>query len=195
MPVSDIIVSPASIWMAPVGTTPPDIDAIAAGVAWGANWEDMGYTLEPVSVGMNVQTFDLFVQQLTTPVRTLRTQIDAMFKTTLAEFTGKNIQVATDGTLVTVAASATKVGSDTIDVKADKTDVSLYAFGIEGVRVTDSNERVPVRIIIPRGSARLSGDISFAKGAGVGIPIEIKALADENGIAFKVQNVTAPKTA
>ncbi len=196
MAVSDIIVSPATIWYAPVGEALPAVNTIDAGEAWGGNWASLGYTLEPISLSLETATFDLFVEQLTVPVRTIRTQVDALLKTKLAEFTGVNLKLAMDGTLTTTAPGAAQVGYDSIVMDATKTDVSLFAVGIEGVRVSNANARLPVRIFLHRASIVLSGDVEFAKGAGVGIPITIKALADAaTNAAMTIQNVTAPFTA
>lgn len=195
MAVSDIIVSPATIWYAPVGEALPAVNTIDAGEAWGGNWASLGYTLEPISLSLETATFDLFVEQLTVPVRTIRTQVDALLKTKLAEFTGVNLKLAMDGTLTTTAPGAAQVGYDSIVMNATKTDVSLFAVGIEGVRVSNANARLPVRIFLHRASIVLSGDVEFAKGAGVGIPITIKALADAaTNAAMTIQNVTAPFT-
>lgn len=193
MAVQDIIVSPASIWYAPVGTAVPDETTVAAGASWGANWTNLGYTLEPVRVALEAETFDLTVEQLTIPVRTIRTAVNISFSTTLAELTGANLALVMDGTKTTTAAGAGQKGYDEITVDAGKADVSLYAFGIEGVRVGNTNARLPVRLFIPRGSITTSGELTFAKGAGVGVPVVIKALADVSaGTGLLIHNVTAP---
>lgn len=195
MAVQDIIVSPATIWYASVGTALPDETSIAVGASWGGSWTNLGYTLEPVQVSLDTETFSLTVEQMTIPVRQIRTAVNISFSTTLAELTGENLALVTDGTKVTTAAGVGQKGFDEITVNAGKTNVSLYAFGIEGVRVTNANVRVPVRIFIPRGSITTNGDISFAKGAGVGIPVVITALADtSNGTGLVIHNVTAPAT-
>ncbi len=41
----------------------------------------------------------------------------------------------------------------------------------------------------------MSGAVTFANNAGVGIPVQIKALADASGDVLVVHNVTAPATA
>jgi len=195
MSTSDIIVSPATIWYAPVGEALPNANSVGAGAAWGGNWLSLGYTLESITLTMETEQFDLTVEQLTVPVRTIRVATDIMLKTKLAEFTGTNLKLATDGTLTTTAPGPAQVGMTTVVVDATKTDVSLFAFGIEGVRVSDLNARLPVRLFCPRASMTLSGDVEFAKGAGVGIPITIKALADSStGTALTIHNVTAPHT-
>lgn len=192
---SDIIASPARIWVAAVGTALPDETTVAADAAWGGTWVELGKTLNPVSINMAVQKFNLFVEQSIVAVRQLRTQADFMFKTTLAEFTGINFNRAVDGTLVTTAAGAGQKGFDAVTVSAAKSDVSLFAVGIEGIKVLADNSRQPVRIFLPRASITLNGDVSFAKSAAVGIPIEIQALADDSGTAMIVHIINAAATA
>ena len=195
MAASDVLVSPAYIWYAPVGEALPAVDTIGAGTAWGGNWKSLGYTLEPVSVGLDTQTFELYVQQLIAPLRILRTQQELTFESVLAEMTGQNLGLVFDGTVVTTAAGPAVVGKDVVTVKGDKTDVSVYAVGIEGIRVSDANVRLPVRFFLPKASIILNGPLAFAKDAGAGIPVSVKGLVDNSGNAMIIHNVTAPKTA
>jgi hypothetical protein len=192
---TNIIASPATIWYAPVGEALPNASSIAAGAAWGGNWKELGYTLEPVAIKVDTSTFELMVQQLLVPVRRLRTQTAIVLSTKLAEFTGDNLKLVTDGTLTVQTPTASLVGMDTVTVDASKTDMSLYAFGIEGVRVHSTNARLPVRLFVPRASLALKGDIAFANNAGVGLAVEITALADVSAsTVLTIHNVTAPKS-
>lgn len=195
MAASDVLVSPAYFWYAPVGEPLPSADTIGAGVAWGGNWKNLGYTLEPVAVNLNVETFKLYVQQLMAPLRVTRTQQELSFESVLAEMTGQNLGLVFDGTVVTTAPGPAVAGKDTVTVKGDKVDVSVYAVGIEGIRVTDTNVRVPVRFILYKASITLNGPLNFAKDAGAGIPIHVDGLVDNSGNQMVIHNVTAPKTA
>ena len=77
-------------------------------------------------------------------------------------------------------------------------DLSEYAFGFEGFRVTAANVRLPVRVFLYKGNAVLNGQLTFAKGAGAGIPIQIKALPDTTQDPGEqilvIHNVTAVAT-
>lgn len=195
MAVTDIIASPASIWYAPVGTTLPDETTIAYGASWGGTWVNLGYTLEPITVNMTTERFDLMVQQLLVPVRSVRTLTDVMLETTLAEFSGTNLALVTDGTKTTTAAGASQKGYDEITVDAADASMSLYAFGIEGVRIHSSNAQLPVRVFLPRATIALNGAMQFAKDAGAGLPVQIKALVDPaSTTCMIIHNVTAPTT-
>lgn len=194
MAKSDILASPARIFYAPIGEALPNVSTVAYGAAWGGNWVDLGYTIDPVSVNLETETFDLKVQQLLTPVRTVRTAINATIETKLAEFTGANLVLAFDGTKTTTAPGAGQVGYDTVRVKGEKPDMSMYAFGIEGFRIHSSNARLPVRIFIPQGTIKASSGPEFSNSAGVGVGVTITAMTDTNGDVLVVHNVTAPAT-
>lgn len=188
---ANIIASAAKVWVAPVGTAYPDETTVAAGANW-VSWTNLGYTLEPVSLEMSQETFDLFVQQLSAPVRTQRTSVTPTITTTLAEVVGANLQYALDAALTTTAAGAGQKGFDEVKVSGENTDVSLWAVGIEGVRIHNTNAKLPVRMFFPRASIVMSGAMAFGKGAAVGIPITIKGFAADNGDVLVIHNVTAP---
>lgn len=197
MAVTDILVTPATIYYAPVGETLPDESSVDYGEAWGGNWTNLGYTLEPVSLSYETETFELEVEQITLPVRRVRTKETVMVETSLAEMTGANLALVVDGTVTTTAAGVGQVGFDEI-LAGGSVDLSEYAWGFEGFRVTAANVRLPVRVFLYRGQAVLNGQLTFAKGAGVGIPIQIKALPDTTQDAGEqilvIHNVTAVAT-
>lgn len=197
MAVTDILVTPATIYYAPVGEALPDETSVGYGDAWGGNWVDLGYTLEPVSLSYETETFELEVEQITLPVRRVRTKETVMIETSLAEMTATNLALVVDGTATTTAAGVGQVGFDEI-LAGGSVDLSEYAWGFEGFRVTAANVRLPVRVFLYRGQAVLNGQLTFAKGAGVGIPIQIKALPDTTQTAGEqilvIHNVTAVAT-
>ena len=197
MAVTDILVTPATIYYAPVGEALPDESSIDYGEAWGGNWTNLGYTLEPVALSYETETFELEVEQITLPVRRVRTKETVMIETSLAEMTGANLALVVDGTVTTTAAGVGQVGFDEI-LAGGSVDLSEYAWGFEGFRVTSANVRLPVRMFLYRGNAVLNGQLTFAKGAGVGIPIQIKALPDTTQDAGEqilvIHNVTAVAT-
>lgn len=197
MAVTDILVTPATIYYAPVGEALPDETSVGYGDAWGGNWVDLGYTLEPVSLSYETETFELEVEQITLPVRRVRTKETVMIETSLAEMTATNLALVVDGTATTTAAGVGQVGFDEI-LAGGAVDLSEYAWGFEGFRVTAANVRLPVRVFLYRGQAVLNGQLTFAKGAGVGIPIQIKALPDTTQTAGEqilvIHNVTAVAT-
>lgn len=197
MAVTDILVTPATIYYAPVGEALPDESSVGYGDAWGGNWVNLGYTLEPVSLSYETETFELEVEQITLPVRRVRTKETVMIETSLAEMTATNLALVVDGTATTTAAGVGQVGFDEI-LAGGSVDLSEYAWGFEGFRVTAANVRLPVRVFLYKGTAILNGQLTFAKGAGVGIPIQIQALPDTTQDPGEqilvIHNVTAVAT-
>jgi hypothetical protein len=197
MAVTDILVTPAKIYRAPVSTALPDETTVAYGASWGASWTDLGYTLEPVSLSYESETFKLMVEQLTAPVRSVRQEETVAIETVLAEITGANLNMVMDGTLTTVAAGAAQVAFDTVEA-GGSVAISEYAWGFEGYRLGASNVKFPVRVFVYRGVAVLNGQLTFAKSAGVGIPLRIEVLPDTTKAAGKqllvIHSVTAAAT-
>lgn len=194
MAVTDILVTPAKIYRAPVATAVPDETSVAYGAAWGGAWVDLGYTLEPVSLSYEAETFKLMVEQLTAPVRSVRQEETVSIETVLAEITGANLGLVLDGTVTTTAAGAAQTGYDAVEAGGSPA-ISEYAWGFEGYRLGASNVKLPVRVFVYRGVAVLNGQLTFAKSAGVGIPLRIEVLPDTEKVAGKqlllIHNVTA----
>lgn len=197
MAVTDILVTPAKIYRAPVGTAVPDETTVAYGAAWGGGWTDLGYTLEPVSLGYESETFKLMVEQLTAPVRSVRQEESVTIETVLAEITGANLAMAMDGTSTPTSAGVNQAGYDLVEA-GGSVAISEYAWGFEGYRLAASNAKLPVRVFVFRGVATLNGQLTFAKSAGVGIPLRIEALPDTTKAQGKqlllIHNVTASPT-
>lgn len=195
MAVSDILISPATVWYAPVGEPLPDETSISFGEDWGGNWESLGYTLQPLSLMYTREIFSLFVEQITPPVKRKKVQEDYAIETVLAEFTGANIGLLFDGTVTSTNAGASQVAFT--QVKAGgKSTLDDYAWGFEGVYQDDANNEHPVRIFFAKGNATLNGNLTFAKNAGVGIPLRVDMLPDTTQPVgqqyITVQIVTAP---
>ena len=197
MAVTDILISPAVLWYAPVGEALPDETTVEYGDAWGGNWLSVGYTLQPLSINYNQDIFELEVEQVSTPVKRTITKESVAFETVLAEFTGANLELIFGGTLTTTAAGASQRGYQQLE-SGGRVDIDEYAWGFEGLYKDSSNNQFPVRVFIYRGAATLNGQLTFAKAAGVGIPISIAAQADTSKAVGKqlmvIHKVTAEAT-
>ncbi len=194
MAVSDIILSPVKIYHAPVGEAAP-ADSVAYGAAWGGAWVDVGYTLTPLTVNFSRETYEVFVEQLTNPVKEQMVKETLMLETNLAEMTGANLGIAFDGSTVTdTPAGVGQVGKTEVEA-GGQVAVSTYAWGFEGYYQNSAGTRFPVRFFVFIGSAVLNGQLQFAKNKEVGIPLQIKAKADTGKVIgkqlFKLQKVTA----
>lgn len=172
MAIADILLTPAAIWYAPVGETLP-ADSVAYGAALGGNWTNVGYTTSPLVLSIERERYEVMVEQLSTPVKSSVVKDSAVFETTLAEFTGPNLELAFNGsTLTTTAAGAVQVAKDEIEW-GGSTTLDSYAWCFEGLYKDGSNNSFPVRIFVYVGEAVLNGQLSFAKNKEAGIPLQI----------------------
>lgn len=197
MAVTDILITPARIWQSPVAEALPDETSIAYGGTWGGNWVDVGYTLQPLTMSFDRTLFELEVEQITGVVKRRVTKEMAMFETVLAEATPTNLQLAIGGTVTTTAAGASQVAFQDLDVGGD-IQLDMLQWGFEGFYENAAGAQFPVRIFIYRASAILNGQLSFAKAAAAGVPIQISAEADTSKSVganlLKFQRVTAVAT-
>lgn len=180
MAVTDIIIAPASVYYAPFGEPLPSLNTVDFGEAWGGNWVNVGYTLTPITLKYSQELFTLEVEQVTPPVKRLRTKEELMIETTLAEITAANLGLSMDGTVTTTAAGASVRANETFEV-GGKTAITERAWGFEGFFKYDgaSNQyQLPVRWFVFKANSILNGNLEFSKKAAMGIPIQINALAD-----------------
>ncbi len=197
MAVSDIIISPATVYQAPVGTALPSADTVQYGTAWGGSWTAIGYTLTPVTLSYEQELFELGVEQITLPVKRLRQSEKATIETSMAEMTAANLALPTDGVVTTVAAGVSIRGKSTVEV-GGQIAVTEKAWGFEGLLGVSGTIQLPVRVFFYKATAELNGKLEFSKKAAAGIPLIVRALADTSKVVGKqlmvVQLVTAKAT-
>lgn len=182
MAVGDIIIAPATVYYAPVGEPLPSMHTIDFGEAWGGNWVNAGYTLAPVTLKYNQDLFQLEVEQVTPPIKRLRTKEELMIETTLAEITAANLGLTMDGTVTVTAAGASARANEIFEV-GGKTAITERSWGFEGFFKYDGSTnqyQLPVRVFVYKANSILNGNLEFSKKAAVGIPLQISALADSS---------------
>ena len=81
----EIIAGPASVWVAPVGSTFPALNALASAIV--SPWISLGKTDGGVKVKVSQSVQRLRVDQLTGPVKAIRTEEDLSVSFALAELT------------------------------------------------------------------------------------------------------------
>lgn len=177
MAVADILLSPASIWTAPVGEPLPDETTVEFGDDWGGNWVNAGYTTAPISLSRTVDEYELSVEQITNPVKRIITKETVMVETILAEQTRQNMALALNGTASVVAAGASQRGYEQV-VAGGGTALNQYAVGFEGLYKTAANLEFPVRVILYICTVSMNGALEFSKAKEAGIPVQVKTLAD-----------------
>lgn len=197
MAVTDILITPARVYRAPVGEALPDESSIDYNEAWGGGWVDIGYTLQPVTLAYNRELFRLKVEQVNGDVKRRVTDEEAIIETVLAESTPTNIGYAIGGTVTTTAAGVGQVAYQ--ELKAGGSFIlAEAAWGLEGLYENASGVKFPVRVFLYKATAILNGPLSFAKAAGLGVPIQISGMNDTAKTVgeqlISIQRVTAIAT-
>lgn len=165
-----LLMTAATLYRAPVGEPVPD-ENIGYGEAWGGNWVQLGYTLEPLRFSLESDLMRVRVEQLLSAVRIFRSQEGLVVRTTLAELTSDNLALALDGAIT--------VGDNCQIIEAGG-DFAMreWAWGAEGYRLNRRGDKVAVRVFVHRGVAVLDGAITMGRTMATGIPLRIEAIAD-----------------
>lgn len=198
--IGALLKSKAVMWIAPAGEALPDETSVAADAAWGGNWVKVGYTKEPLSFMYEYEMADMEIEQALGPVDRRKTNEQGTFETVLSEATALNLDYVSggDGTNPSVtAAGASQVGYEELDV-GNNPILEKWVAGFEGINYDETDGALPVRVFFTRATININGGLSFSQKDDdyVGIPVQIKALADmaNSGRLFKWQRVTAAAT-
>ena len=198
MSTADIIIGPARIFSAPIGTALP-ADSVAYGATWASpvGWEEIALTKTPLTMNRDLSTTDVMVEQSTLPVKRVATEEKVSFETTLAELTADLLKLAMGGTVTDTAAGAAQVGKEEL-VSGGSAILAERTWAVEGVYTTTAGVNFPIRLQIYRATAVLNGELSFGKEDSAGIPLKIDALGDLSKAVgaqlFKFQKVLAAAT-
>ena len=176
--ISDIIVTSARLWRAPVGTALP-ADTLAVDAAWPSGWVDVGYTLEPVKASYTFDVLDVMVQQEMGAVKRIRVKEALKLATVLAELTAGNLALAFAGDASTVAPTADAPGYEEFAV-GGKYELPESAWGLEGSYVDEDGILRPIRVFVWRATAAAGGEVAFNREAVAGVPLEVSALHDRS---------------
>jgi len=194
MAVSDIIITPATVWYAPVATALPDETSVAYGAAWGGAWVSLGTTLEPVKLSFDKELLKLTIEQALSAVKMPVISEEAAIETVLAEMTAVNLALAMGGTSTVTAAGAAQKGFFAIEAGGEPA-ATEYAWGFEGYSVISAVKQ-PIRLFFYKGVATLGGELEFAKAKATGINLHVDAIPDTTLALGKqlmvLHRVTAP---
>lgn len=198
MAVADILMGPVTVYYAPVGEALPDETSVEYGDPWGGNWTALGYTKGNLSCNYEFDVVEATIEQALGPVKRRKKSETVALETVLAEFTGDNLALVTNGTKTHTAAGVGQVEYDDVDVGGDPS-LTERAWGFEGEYVDDSGTSFPMRVFVYKGTAKLGGALEFGKEVeGVGLTLHVDALEDMSKSAgqrlIKFQKVTAAAT-
>jgi hypothetical protein len=199
--MGDVILGPGKLYRAPVATANPDESTVVYGAAWGGSWTDMGDFPEgtPITIALAEEVYKVYSEQLTVALGVTRTRREAMVKGALLETSIANWAIALQGTAETTpAAGGGQKGYSEIPFGA-QTDVTLYKWGIEALRIDAANANQPIRWFFHKGFFRMTGDVQYAKTKETVLPFEITVIGDDTQSAGEelgiIQIVTAAATA
>jgi hypothetical protein len=199
--MGDVILGPGKLYRAPVATANPDESTVIYGAAWGGSWTDMGDFPEgsAITFVLSDDIYEVYSEQSTIAQAVTRTRRKGMLKAALLEHTAENMAVVLQGTAATTAAAGGgQKGYSSIPF-GSQTDVTLYKWGIEALRVDSTNVNQPIRWFFHKGFLRPTGEFTYAKTKETAIAIEISIIGDSTQATGEdmgvLQIVTAAATA
>jgi len=192
--VFQILKSNAVLWMsATLGAAEPDVDTILAGTAWGGTWVRVGATKAPLTMLYEDERAEINVEENLAPVFRYKTSEKMVLETVLAEFDVDYLALATEGTVSVDAGAGATIAYDELPV-GNRSLLTMYQFGFEGIQPQSDGALWPVRVLIPRANIKIGGELSFSKREDdyTGVPITIEALAPTDLAVdklFKIQQM------
>lgn len=125
--VTNILVGPGELFLAPVGTPPPNEDDNI--LNW-AGWTNLGYTDGGIELEYTPEIADHFVDQETGPVKSTLTSEQFIVRAPLAESTLGNLNKAISASIFSTVAPASGVtGKDILTVGTGP--LTEFALGFE----------------------------------------------------------------
>lgn len=175
---AEIVAAPLEIWLAPVGTAFPEVDAVPAG-PWAklGTSGDKNYTEAGVTVTHN-QTINTFRPAgSTAPRKAWRTQEDLLIDFELVDISSAQYaKVLNNATLTQESAGIGDAGQDDFNLLMGH-DVSLFALLARGVSPSDAALTAQYQVPIVYQAA--SPKPVFAKGTPAGLACQFAALEDD----------------
>jgi hypothetical protein len=160
----------AGIYIAKVGTDPPDDTT----EDWGTGWDILGYLSDDgATVAQSTDSEDLTPWQSVAPIRSVITSRSVTLQFVLWQLNPMTLALYFDTDLSTPAAD----GSLTMDVRTDQAG-HIYAVGID----SRDGDRV-LRVIFPRASLSDAGDMPLSRGAVVPLDCTLSALETNGSLA------------
>jgi len=172
----EIIGAPYTLWLAPIGTAFPLIDADPA-VDWikvGTNG-DRNYSEDGVTVAHSQSFEQARPAGATGPVKAWRTEEDLMIRLSLWDLTLEQYATAlNDATITTTAAGSGTAGFKAIGLSQGQ-EVALYSMLVRGVSPYGNFN---AQYQVPRCYQSGSPEPVFKKGDPAGLDLEFTALED-----------------
>jgi hypothetical protein len=171
----EILAFPLEVWLAPVGTAFPAVDAVPA-----IDWEklgtegDLNYDESGVTVSHGEGVFDFTPAGSTMPSKRFRTSESLLTKLNLVDLSPDvYAKVMNDATVTTVAAGLAVAGEKHFSLfRGDQ--VNSFATLLRGVSPVDNT--LAMQFEVPKAFVSVNGDVVFNKGVVAALPIEIQMI-------------------
>lgn len=178
----EIVGQPLSLWLAPVGTTFPLVNAAPSGT-WGLigtsgirSQDEAGVTTTHNQTINKVRTGGSLG-----PVKAFRSEEDLMFMLTIFDVTLEQVRIALNGNAVTTTAAATGAAGFKRVGLSRGMDVTEYALLARGV--SPYADGMNAQYEVPRCYMSNSPAIVYRKATPAGVQLEFTALEDPNASA------------
>ncbi len=156
-----------SIFLAPVGSTPP-ADTVAP---WAAAWKQLGYVQSGFTYTPSLSVTDIPTWQSPEPIRMVVTSITREITFTLQQTNMTTFSLAMGGAVITNGTA----GAYTWTLP-DPSIIQEYAFGFEWL-----DGVTKARWVVERGALHSLTPITFSRTAEVGYNINLRALVPASG--------------
>lgn len=172
---SEVLIGPARLLIAPIGTTVPTLDGSVIPITWDAAWKEVGYTEDGTMLSYSPTVKDIMVDEEMAPIKKILDAEKATISCKAAQSTLKNLNAAISASIYThAAATVTDAETSTLDIGSG--DLTEMMVGLEGLSPT-GRQRI---IVAYRGMAQANVQMSFKRGDKTITPIEFGLLADSS---------------
>lgn len=194
----ELVAAPLTLYMAPIGTAVPAIDASPSTIT-GAGWTLIGTngTNDYDSTGLTVthnQTLATFTPVGTTaPVAVWRTDEQLTVSVTLADTSPTAYALALNDVATTTIVATTGVAGEVDVPLLQGTNVSIYA--LLAVGISALNNSLNAQYAIPAVYQSANPAPVYKKGTPAELALTFATILDPNGGGFgKLREQSAPKT-
>ena len=174
----EIIGAPLTVWIAPIGTAFPAVDAAPAGewLKLGTNG-DRNYSADGVTVAHSKTYQKARPAGATGPVKAFLDEEDLMFRVTLWDLTLEQYAYAlNNNTVTTTAAGAGTPGTKKLGLSQSVGRTAEFALIARGLSPYDEN--MAAQYCVPRCFDSGSAEIAYRKSVPAGLALEFTALED-----------------
>lgn len=188
-----IIVGPARILIAPVGSAEPPVNVDP--VVWDVAWKEVGYTDDGLQFGYNPAFNDINVDEEMAPIDTFLNGETATLACKVAEPTLDNLAYAISACTKSQVAAATGVPGTT-KVVFGSGDRVMYMVGFEGLAPAGTLTTKPWRIFVGfKAIAKGNVQLAMKRATKTVIPVQFNLFADSTKAAGSRLGYYVDKTA